>query len=108
MPIPGGPRPSHTPPRHLSEVAAQLAVSRPDLIGREIGREVDPATGTDEDDVLITGVSLGSRSVRPGDLYAALPGARAHGADYAGEAQRAGAVAVLTDAEGARRVGPRG
>ena len=120
MPIPGGPRPSHTPPRHLSEVAAQLAVSRPDLIGHEIGREVgrevdpatgpevDPATGTDEDDVLITGVSLGSRSVRPGDLYAALPGARAHGADYAGEAQRAGAVAVLTDAEGARRVRTQG
>ncbi len=46
-------------------------------------------------------MSLGSRRVLPGDLYAALPGARAHGASYAAEAVARGAVAVLTDAEGA-------
>ena len=40
----------------------------------------------------------------PGDLYAALPGARAHGAAYADDAVAAGAVAVLTDADGAARV----
>ena len=34
----------------------------------------------------MTGVTLDSRAVRPGDLYAALPGARAHGADFAGQA----------------------
>ena len=31
--------------------------------------------------------------MHPGDLYAALPGARAHGATYAGQAIAAGAVA---------------
>ena len=32
--------------------------------------------------------------MRPGDLYAALPGARTHGADFAADAAAAGAVAV--------------
>jgi UDP-N-acetylmuramoyl-L-alanyl-D-glutamate--2,6-diaminopimelate ligase len=40
----------------------------------------------------------------PGDLYAALPGARAHGASYAADAIARGAVAVLTDAAGASAV----
>jgi UDP-N-acetylmuramoyl-L-alanyl-D-glutamate--2,6-diaminopimelate ligase len=57
---------------------------------------------------VVTGVTLDSRAVRPGDLYAALPGTRAHGADFAGDAVRAGAVAVLTDAEGAERLGRGG
>ena len=55
-------------------------------------------------DVLVTGVSLDSRAVRPGDLYAALPGLRTHGGWFAAGAVAAGAVAVLTDAAGARLV----
>ncbi len=49
----------------------------------------------------ITGVTLSSHRVQPGDLYAALPGARVHGIAYAAAAVAAGAVAVLTDPEGA-------
>ena len=49
----------------------------------------------------VSGVSLSSQDVVPGDLYAALPGANAHGARYAAGAREAGAVAVLTDAAGA-------
>ena len=41
--------------------------------------------------------------MRPGDLFAALPGSRAHGADFAADALARGAVAVLTDADGAAR-----
>jgi UDP-N-acetylmuramoyl-L-alanyl-D-glutamate--2,6-diaminopimelate ligase len=52
-----------------------------------------------------TGLSLSSQRVRPGDIYAALPGSRAHGATYAADAVSAGAVAVLTDEEGARIIG---
>ena len=48
----------------------------------------------------ITGVTLDSRSVVPGDLYAALPGHVTHGARYAGGAVGAGARAILTDADG--------
>jgi UDP-N-acetylmuramoyl-L-alanyl-D-glutamate--2,6-diaminopimelate ligase len=46
-------------------------------------------------------MSLSSARVRPGDLYAAPAGTRAHGASYADQAVTAGAVAVLTDREGA-------
>lgn len=49
----------------------------------------------------VTGISLDSRLIRPGDLYVAVPGARVHGASFAPQAIAAGAVAVLTDAEGA-------
>lgn len=48
----------------------------------------------------VTGVSLSSQDVVPGDLYAALPGANAHGARYAAGAREAGAAAVLTDEAG--------
>jgi UDP-N-acetylmuramoyl-L-alanyl-D-glutamate--2,6-diaminopimelate ligase len=52
----------------------------------------------------VTGLSLSSQRVRPGDIYAALPGSRAHGAAYADDAVGAGAVAVLTDEDGARMI----
>ncbi len=51
---------------------------------------------------VLTGVTLDSRRVLPGDLYAALPGFTTHGARFAAMAIRAGAAAVLTDAEGER------
>lgn len=52
----------------------------------------------------VTGVTLRSQDVQPGDLFAALPGAKAHGATFAAEAVRQGAVAVLTDEAGAEVV----
>jgi UDP-N-acetylmuramoyl-L-alanyl-D-glutamate--2,6-diaminopimelate ligase len=55
------------------------------------------------DGLAVTGCTLDSRAVQPGDLYAALPGARAHGADFAGQAAAAGAAAFLTDEAGAGR-----
>lgn len=51
-------------------------------------------------DVMVSGASLRSASLRPGDLYAALPGARTHGARFCADARAAGAVAVLTDDDG--------
>ena len=49
----------------------------------------------------VTGVTLRSQDVQPGDLFAALPGAKSHGAVFAADAVRQGAVAVLTDEAGA-------
>ncbi len=37
-------------------------------------------------DVEVTGITHASGEVRPGDLYAALPGARRHGAEFAADA----------------------
>jgi UDP-N-acetylmuramoyl-L-alanyl-D-glutamate--2,6-diaminopimelate ligase len=62
---------------------------------------VDPSEGLEAGlDVLITGVCLDSRAVRPGDLYAALPGRRTHGARFVTAAADRGAVAILTDPAG--------
>ena len=58
-------------------------------------------TGVLDPRVFVTGVSLDSRAIRPGDLYAALPGANVHGADFVTTALGRGAVAVLTDLGGA-------
>ena len=73
---------------------------------RALARLLDavPGLSGDPGDVRATGCTHDSRAVRPGDLYAALPGARAHGADFAAAAVAAGAVAVLTDPAGAARV----
>jgi UDP-N-acetylmuramoyl-L-alanyl-D-glutamate--2,6-diaminopimelate ligase len=54
---------------------------------------------------VVTGVTLASQMVQPGDLYAALPGARTHGARFGRDAVSRGAAAVLTDAEGAAIIG---
>jgi len=51
----------------------------------------------------VTGITHDSTAVQPGDLYAALPGSRHHGAEFCGQAVAAGAVAVLTDPEGRDR-----
>jgi UDP-N-acetylmuramoyl-L-alanyl-D-glutamate--2,6-diaminopimelate ligase len=53
-------------------------------------------------EVVVTGVASSSRSVVPGDVYVAPAGATTHGARFATDAVAAGAVAVLTDPEGAR------
>jgi len=55
---------------------------------------------------VVTGVTLDSRAIRPGDLYAALPGANVHGARFVGAAIGLGAVAVLTDPAGAALLAP--
>ncbi len=52
-------------------------------------------------DLAVTGVTSGTSFVRPGDLFAAVPGRSAHGATYAAPALSEGAVAVLTDTAGA-------
>jgi len=54
----------------------------------------------------VTGISVDSRQVQPGTLFAAMPGSKVHGAEFIQYALRMGAVAVLTDAEGATLSSP--
>ncbi len=84
-------RPRAVRPRHLAGL-------------REIAGVSVPA----DCDVSISGVSHRADAVLPGDLFVARAGARAHGADFAAAAAAAGAVAILTDADGARRAGAVG
>ncbi len=59
-------------------------------------------------EVAVTGVTLDSRTVLAGDLYAALPGFNTHGASFAAAAVDSGAAAVLTDPAGARVIDEAG
>lgn len=87
-------RPSHTPGRSLAELAEHLDARL--VRGRQVPqrRALLPTAP-------VTGVALDHRSVHPGDLFAALPGARNHGARFAAVAAEAGAIAFLTDEAGA-------
>jgi UDP-N-acetylmuramoyl-L-alanyl-D-glutamate--2,6-diaminopimelate ligase len=51
-------------------------------------------------DPQLLGLTLDSRAVRPGFLFAAMPGSHVHGAAYIAKALELGAVAILTDATG--------
>ena len=53
---------------------------------------------------LLCGLTADSRAVRPGFLFAALPGTNRHGAEFVAEVIRAGAAAILTDPAGARHL----
>ena len=90
------PRPSTTRPVPLAELAA--------VAGTAV--QEGPGGPGGQDGPVVTGATLRAHQVRPGDLFAALPGSRAHGADFAADALAAGAVAVLTDPAGAARLAP--
>ena len=49
----------------------------------------------------VTGLAIDSRQVRPGHLFAALPGSSVHGGEFIPYALRQGAGAILTDRKGA-------
>ncbi len=88
-------RPHRLAPRPLSGLAELLGVGR-------TTEDIQNGFG------ILSGVTLDSRAVRPGDLYAALPGARTHGAAYSDQAVAAGAVAILTDPDGRGRAARTG
>ncbi|MCV7423668.1 UDP-N-acetylmuramoyl-L-alanyl-D-glutamate--2,6-diaminopimelate ligase [Mycobacterium yunnanensis] len=67
-----------------------------------VGRRVHAVLRGGSEGTRITGVTLRSHDVQPGDLFAALPGAKVHGAKFAADAVGRGAVAVLTDEAGAQ------
>jgi UDP-N-acetylmuramoyl-L-alanyl-D-glutamate--2,6-diaminopimelate ligase len=86
VPGPAGDRSPTRAPIPLADLA--------DLVG-------SPVSGRPAGDgPAVSGVTLASAEVRAGDLYAALPGARTHGAQFAADAADRGAVAVLTDPTG--------
>jgi UDP-N-acetylmuramoyl-L-alanyl-D-glutamate--2,6-diaminopimelate ligase len=87
-------RPARLAPRPLSGLAELLGVGRSTSMQNGFG--------------VLSGVTLDSRAVQPGDLYAALPGARTHGAAYSDQAVAAGAVAILTDPDGRDRAARTG
>lgn len=80
-------RPSHPVGADLAHLAEHIAAT--------------PAFGAVTAGVTVTGVTLRSQDAIPGDLFAALPGSSSHGAAFAADAVGQGALAVLTDPDGA-------
>ena len=86
--------PSHLPPVLRPDDPPVHALE--DLAAR-FGRETrgEPAGAT------LTGLTLATADLRPGDVFVAVRGVNRHGAEFAAAAAEKGAVAVVTDAEGA-------
>ncbi|MEI7419590.1 MAG: UDP-N-acetylmuramoyl-L-alanyl-D-glutamate--2,6-diaminopimelate ligase [Actinomycetes bacterium] len=55
---------------------------------------------SESDAVSLTGISMNTGDLRPGDLFVAMPGIKTHGANFLAKAQELGAVAVVTDKAG--------
>jgi UDP-N-acetylmuramoyl-L-alanyl-D-glutamate--2,6-diaminopimelate ligase len=73
----------------------------------KISHSISAATSTSDTElakVLITGITHIDSDVQAGDLFIALPGAKGHGAEFATNARKQGAVAVVTDAAGAKLI----
>ena len=85
------PRPRNTPGVSLAALASAVGAAAPDGVAGL-------------PDLRIHGVTLRAQDAAAGDLFAALPGATAHGAQFTPGALESGAVAVLTDPDGAAAV----
>ena len=86
------PVPQHEPARPRRPRGASVA---------ELASALGAAPHDPGDDALrLTGVTLDSRSVEPGDLWSALPGQVTHGARFAAQAVERGAALALTDEDG--------
>ena len=94
-------RPARQQPKPLSALGS--------LLGVRLDRNTSVGSSFSPNDLgCVTGVTLDSRVVAPGDLYVALPGTKVHGAEFCGDAVAAGAVAVLTDPDGRARAAQTG
>ena len=79
-------RPEHPSARSLAGLAADFGLDHRGAL----------------DGIDITGITLRTTEVQPGDLFVGIHGAHEHGAAFADQAKERGAVALLTDEEGAQ------
>lgn len=78
-------RPEHPVPRSLAMLVQEFGLDHRGSV----------------DGVEVSGVTLGTGDLHPGDLFVGIQGVNSHGASYAQAAKQGGAVAILTDAAGA-------
>jgi len=78
-------RPENTTPVSLKDIAIRF----------ELEWVTEPA------DVWATGISMNTNDLRTGDLFVAMPGLKTHGANFVAKAIENGAVALITDTDGA-------
>ncbi len=59
------------------------------------------------EDRLVTGISIDTRSLRPGDVFVAVPGSNTHGVEFVSEALEKGASALVVPEEAFEEVSGR-
>ncbi len=59
---------------------------------------------TEQQNLELTGISMNTSDLRPGDLFVAMPGKKTHGANFVQRAIELGAVAVITDSVGLKHL----
>ena len=90
-------RPQNPPAHRLADLAAHLGAPIEQRVG---GGDQDADTDASAS---VTGLTLATADLRPGDLFVAVQGGTRHGAEFADDAAARGAVAVVTDAAGRER-----
>src|SRR6478735_8844057 len=85
-------RPDDPPVHALEDLAARFALET----------RGEPAGAT------LTGLTLATADLRPGDVFVAVRGVNRHGSEFAATAAEKGAVAVVTDAAGAESAAASG
>lgn len=85
-------RPANPPRRELSELASRFAR---DVRGELAG-------------IALSGITLATADLRPGEAFVAIQGVNRHGAEFAMTAAEKGAVAIITDVAGAEIAEPAG
>lgn len=85
-------RPDAPPEHALTDLAARFAVAVHGQLGN----------------ATVSGVTVVTGDLQPGDVFVAIRGVHRHGAEFAAQAAQAGAAAIITDAEGAELATPTG
>lgn len=96
-----------------TDAAPQLPpVLRPERPPRrdlaELARRFGERTAGDVEGAVLTGITLATADLRPGEAFVAIRGVNRHGAEFAPVAAERGAVAVITDEDGAAIAAPAG
>lgn len=84
-------------------------ILRPDLVKPisfgEIAERFGVEIPQERSSINVTGISMNTGDLRPGDLFVAMPGKKTHGANFLAKAIELGAVAVVTDSAGMEIIG---
>ena len=71
----------------------------------ELANRFDLLFKAEQASIVVTGISMNTGDLRPGDLFVAMPGKKTHGANFVTKAIELGAVAVITDSVGKELLG---
>lgn len=90
---------SHDPASHLPPVLRPA--SPPERALAELAARFGRRTVGDVEGVVLSGITLATADLRPGEAFVAIRGVNRHGAEFARQAAERGAVAIVTDEDGA-------